>query len=58
MSDDNDDGQKFLTRAALKGIGHALGLLFETEDSGVPDNIRQLTSRIEAKLKPDSRNES
>jgi hypothetical protein len=58
MNNGDDDGQQFLRRAALKGIGHALRRLFEIEDSGVPNNMGQLTSRIEAQLNLDSRNKS
>jgi len=53
MNGGNDDERQFLRRAALKGIGHALRRLFETEHS-VPDNIRQLVSQIEARANADS----
>jgi len=51
----SDDEREFLRRAALKGVGHALRRLFEIEHPELPENIRQLTSQIDAKPKPDKK---
>jgi hypothetical protein len=51
----SDDERQILRRAALAGIGRALRRLYEAEHSEAPENIRQLTSQIEAKPGSDDR---
>ena len=41
-----------LWKAAVKAIGRALKQEFQTKEMEMPDNIKELLSRLEAKGKP------
>jgi hypothetical protein len=53
MATDREE-QTMLWKAAVEGVGRALKQEFQTKEKEMPDNIRKLVSRLEAKGNPDN----